>query len=76
MRWLPHDLGLPPMRLRVELTLISLFDWLLAATTLWACLYLAGAHVKPPLLLAAFAGASVLGLRPVRCRAALACSTA
>ncbi|MGH8123569.1 MAG: bifunctional lysylphosphatidylglycerol flippase/synthetase MprF [Rudaea sp.] len=62
MRWLPHDLGLPPLRLKVELTLISLLDWMLAAATLWACLYLAGAHVKPGLILGAFAGAAVLGL--------------
>ena len=62
MRWLPHDVGVPPLRLKLELAVVSLLDWLLAAAVLWACLYLSGAHVKPPLLLAAFAGASVLGL--------------
>jgi len=62
MRWLPHDLGVPPLRLKVELTLISLLDWLFAAATLWACLYVSGAHVKPGLMIGAFAGASVLGL--------------
>ncbi len=62
MRWLPHDLGLPPLRLKLELALISLLDWTLAAATLWACMYLSGAHVKPGLILGAFAGAAVLGL--------------
>ncbi len=62
MRWLPHDLGLPPLRLKIELTLVSLIDWVLAAAVLWACLYISGAHVKGGLLLGAFAGASVLGL--------------
>jgi len=62
MRWLPHDIGLPPLRLKLELALVSLLDWLLAAATLWACLYVSGAHVKPGLMLGAFAGASVLGL--------------
>ncbi|TLY50968.1 MAG: bifunctional lysylphosphatidylglycerol flippase/synthetase MprF [Gammaproteobacteria bacterium] len=62
MRWLPLDLGLPPLRLKLELAFISLLDWVLAAATLWACLYVSGAHVKPGLMLGAFAGASVLGL--------------
>jgi phosphatidylglycerol lysyltransferase len=62
MRWLPNDVGVPPLRLKVELTLISFLDWVLAAATLYACLYLAGEHVKPGLLLGAFAGAGVLGL--------------
>ncbi len=62
MRWLPHDLGLPPLRLKLELLAVSLLDWILAAAVLWACLYISGAHVKPALLLGAFAGASVLGL--------------
>lgn len=62
MRWLPHDLGLPPLRLKIELVVVSLVDWVLAATVLWACLYISGAHVKGGLLLGAFAGASVLGL--------------
>jgi phosphatidylglycerol lysyltransferase len=62
MRWLPHDIGPPPLRLKLELTIVSLLDWLLAATVLWACLYVSGAHVKPALLLGAFAGASILGL--------------
>jgi phosphatidylglycerol lysyltransferase len=62
MRWLPADVGTPPLRLKIELTLVSLIDWLLAAATLYACIYLSGEHVKPGLLLGAFAGAGVLGL--------------
>ncbi len=62
MRWLPHDLGVPPLRLKLQLTTVSLLDWLFAAATLWACLYVSGAHVKPGLMIGAFAGASVLGL--------------
>jgi phosphatidylglycerol lysyltransferase len=62
MRWLPADAGMPPLRLKLELTLVSLLDWLLAAVTLYACVYLSGEHVKPGLLLGAFAGAGVLGL--------------
>ncbi len=62
MRWLPSDIGLPPLRLKIELTLVSFLDWLLAGAVLYACLYLSGAHIKPGLLLGAFAGASVLGL--------------
>ncbi|MEP6940352.1 MAG: lysylphosphatidylglycerol synthase domain-containing protein, partial [Rudaea sp.] len=62
MRWLPQDLGPPSLRLKLELTAISLLDWLFAAATLWACLYVSGAHVKPGLMIGAFAGASVLGL--------------
>ncbi|WP_347262347.1 phosphatidylglycerol lysyltransferase domain-containing protein, partial [Rudaea sp.] len=62
MRWLPHDLGLPPLRLKFKLVVVSLLDWVLAAAVLWACLYISGAHVKGGLLLGAFAGASVLGL--------------
>jgi phosphatidylglycerol lysyltransferase len=62
MRWLPADLGVPPLRLKIELTLLSFVDWLLAAATLYACIYLSGEHVKPGLLLGAFAGAGVLGL--------------
>lgn len=62
MRWLPADVGLPSLRLKIELTLVSLLDWLLAAATLYACIYLSGEHVKPGLLLGAFAGAGVLGL--------------
>ncbi len=62
MRWLPTDAGMPPLRLKIELTLVSLIDWLLAAATLYACIYLSGEHVKPGLLLGAFAGAGVLGL--------------
>ncbi|HZP66828.1 MAG TPA: bifunctional lysylphosphatidylglycerol flippase/synthetase MprF [Rudaea sp.] len=62
MRWLPEEMGLPPLRLKLELTLISFVDWLLAAGTLYACLYLSGAHVKPGLMLGAFAGATTLGL--------------
>ncbi|MBU6198724.1 MAG: bifunctional lysylphosphatidylglycerol flippase/synthetase MprF [Xanthomonadaceae bacterium] len=62
MRWLPQDVGIPPLRLKIELTLVSLIDWLLAAATLYACIYISGEHVKPGLLLGAFAGAGVLGL--------------
>ena len=62
MRWLPADVGLPSLRLKIELTLVSLIDWLLAAATLYACICLSGEHIKPGLLLGAFAGAGVLGL--------------
>jgi phosphatidylglycerol lysyltransferase len=62
MRWLPADLGMPTLRLKIELTLVSFVDWLLAVATLYACIYLSGEHVKPGLLLGAFAGAGVLGL--------------
>jgi len=62
MRWLPADVGVPPWPLKIQLTLVSLLDWLLAAATLYACIYITGEHVKPGLLLGAFAGAGVLGL--------------
>ena len=62
MRWLPAEMGMPPLPLKLQLTLISFIDWLLAAATLYACLYLSGAHVKPGLMLGAFAGATTLGL--------------
>lgn len=62
MRWLPSDQGLPPLLLKIQLTWVSFFDWLLAAAVLYACLYLCDAHVKPGLLLSTFTGASVLGL--------------
>jgi phosphatidylglycerol lysyltransferase len=62
MRWLPTDVGLPPLRLKIELTLVSFVDWVLAAGTLYICIYLSGEHVKPGLLLGSFAGAGVLGL--------------
>jgi phosphatidylglycerol lysyltransferase len=62
MGWLPKDMQLPTLRLKLELTAVSFVDWLLAALVLYACLYLCGAHVKPGLLLGAFTGASVLGL--------------
>ncbi len=62
MRWLPSDVGLPPLRLKIELTLVSFIDWVLAAGTLYICIYLSGEHVKPGLLLGSFAGAGVLGL--------------
>jgi len=62
MRWLPADVGIPPLGLKIQLTLISFIDWVLAAATLYACIYLSGEHVKPGLLLGAFAGAGVLGL--------------
>ena len=62
MRWLPADVGIPSLQLKIELTFVSFVDWLLAAATLYACIYLTGQHVKPGLMLGAFAGASVLGL--------------
>lgn len=62
MRWLPPDLGVPPLPLKIQLTLVSFVDWLLAAATLYGCIYLSGEHVKPGLLVGAFAGAGVLGL--------------
>jgi phosphatidylglycerol lysyltransferase len=62
MRWLPADVGIPSWPLKIQLTFVSLLDWLLAAATLYACIYLSGEHVKPGLLLGAFAGAGVLGL--------------
>jgi phosphatidylglycerol lysyltransferase len=62
MRWLPAEIGMPPLRLKLQLTVISFVDWVFAAATLYACLYLSGAHVKPGLMLGAFAGATTLGL--------------
>lgn len=62
MRWLPDDAGLPPLRLRGELALMSLIDWLLAGGVLWLCLRLADVPVELPVLLGAYTGAAVLGL--------------
>jgi phosphatidylglycerol lysyltransferase len=62
MRWLPPEQAMPSLRLRLELSLLSLADWLLAAATLYICLHVSGAAVTPTQLLLAFAGASVLGL--------------
>ena len=62
MRWLPPEQALPSLRLRLELSALSLLDWLLAAATLYICLQVSGAAVTPAELLLAFAGASVLGL--------------
>ncbi|HET6912784.1 MAG TPA: bifunctional lysylphosphatidylglycerol flippase/synthetase MprF [Rhodanobacteraceae bacterium] len=62
MRWLPEEQGLPPMRLKLTLALLSLADWLLAAASLWFCLEIAGAHVSATVLLGAYTGAAVLGL--------------
>lgn len=62
MRWLPESLGLPPLRLKLQLSALSFVDWLLAATVLYGCLYVSGAHVKPGPLVGSFAAASVLGL--------------
>ncbi|MEO7148965.1 MAG: bifunctional lysylphosphatidylglycerol flippase/synthetase MprF [Rhodanobacteraceae bacterium] len=62
MRWLPDEQGLPPLRLKLQLALLSLLDWLLAAASLWLCLALAGVHVDATTLLGAYAGAAVLGL--------------
>jgi phosphatidylglycerol lysyltransferase len=62
MRWLPKGQELPPLKLKLLLAALSFVDWVLAATVLYACLFLSGAHVKPGLLLGSFAGASILGL--------------
>jgi len=62
MRWLPEEQGLPPLRLKWVLAVLSLADWLLAAAALWFCLTLAGAHVSATVLLGAYTGAAVLGL--------------
>jgi phosphatidylglycerol lysyltransferase len=62
MRWLPEEQGLPPLRLKLLLALLSLVDWLLAAACLWLCLTLAGAQVNAAVLLGAYTGAAVLGL--------------
>ncbi|GMV30171.1 MAG: hypothetical protein AMXMBFR59_22960 [Rhodanobacteraceae bacterium] len=62
LRWLPPEQALPGWRLNIELSLLSLADWLLAATTLYVCLHVSGAAVAPMLFLLAFAGASALGL--------------
>jgi phosphatidylglycerol lysyltransferase len=62
MRWLPEGHALPTLRLKIQLSLVSLIDWLMATGVLYACLYVSGAHVKPGELVGSFAGASVLGL--------------
>ncbi len=62
MGWLPEDQGVPPLGLRAKLAALSLIDWVLAAATLWLCLALAGAHIGPFALLAAFGAAATLGL--------------
>jgi phosphatidylglycerol lysyltransferase len=62
MRWLPKGHDLPPLTLKIVLAALSFVDWVLSASVLYACLYLAGAHVKPGPLLGSFAGAQVLGL--------------
>ena len=62
MRWLPPEQPLPSFALRLELSAISLLDWLLSAATLYICLHISGAAVTPAQLLLIFAGASVLGL--------------
>ncbi|NCT66882.1 MAG: bifunctional lysylphosphatidylglycerol flippase/synthetase MprF [Rhodanobacteraceae bacterium] len=62
MRWLPHGMELPPMRLKLALAGLSLLDWVLSAAVLYGCLFIAGAHVKPGLLLGSFAAAQTLGL--------------
>ncbi len=55
---------LPPVTLGHRLTLlgISLFDWLLAALTLWCCLWAVGVNIDFELLLAAFSLAALAGL--------------
>lgn len=62
MRWLPKGHDLPPLKLKIALAALSFLDWVLAASVLYACLFLSGAHVKPGPLLGSFAGASILGL--------------
>ena len=62
MRWLPKGHDLPPLKLKILLAALSFLDWMLAASVLYACLFLSGAHVKPGPLLGSFAGASILGL--------------
>ncbi len=62
MRWLPAGSSLPPLQLKITLTLLSFVDWVLSAAVLYGCLYLSGAHVKPGPLLGSFAAAQTLGL--------------
>lgn len=62
MRWLPDAHALPGVGLRVQLIAVSLLDWVFAAGVLYACLTVSGAEVRPDLLVAVFAAASVLGL--------------
>lgn len=62
MRWLPAGCGLPPLRLKLALTVLSFIDWLLSAAVLYGCLYLSGVHVKVGPLLGSFAAAQTLGL--------------
>ncbi|HEY0233301.1 MAG TPA: bifunctional lysylphosphatidylglycerol flippase/synthetase MprF [Dokdonella sp.] len=62
MRWLPRGMELPPLRLKLGLALLSFVDWLLAATVLYACLYMSGVHVKAGPMLGSFAAAQALGL--------------
>lgn len=62
MRWLPQGMELPPLRLKLGLTVLSFLDWLLAAGVLYACLSMTGVHVKPGPLIGSFAAAQTLGL--------------
>ena len=62
MGWLPKGQALPPVTLKLQLALLSFVDWLLAASVLYACLYVSGVSVKPGPLVGTFAAASVLGL--------------
>lgn len=62
MRWLPAGSDLPPLRLKLGLTLLSFIDWLLNAAVLYGCLYLCGVPVQPGALLGSFAAAQTLGL--------------
>lgn len=62
MGWLPKGHDLPPAGLKLQLALLSFIDWLLAASVLYACLFVSGVTVKPGLLIGTFAAASVLGL--------------
>ncbi len=62
MRWLPHGMDLPPLRLKLALAALSFLDWLFAAAVLYACLYVTGVHVKAGPMLGSFAAAQTLGL--------------
>ena len=62
MRWLPRGMELPPLPLKLGLALLSFVDWLLAASVLYACMYISGVHVKAAPMLGSFAAAQALGL--------------
>lgn len=62
MRWLPAGQPLPNLSLKLKLAGLSFMDWLLAASTLYACLYVSAVEVAAGPMLGSFAAASVLGL--------------